>query len=359
MEASGADHRITYDLDGADLPALTDHAFAVWHFLPMAMTRGEDIFVEGPVDAEVLVNARRMVRTWELWCPDTFKHIEIGARETIRSTPQPDKLTFFSGGMDSTYMLLEKGHQSDTQTILTVQGMDYKLDRSTQFDALLDMTQPLLDKLNYRRIILRTNAPTIARGFQAWGMSLAGHGFLLSGLFGRAEFAADFNMEQDMAISPWGLNHVTGAYFKGTGFAMRARNEDVSRTLKAARIGADPLALTTTSFCKIKDVRPRNCGTCSKCVRSKLAFAATLAKQPDIFLEGGLSRTQVDGIDLSNTIERTLFIDCYQEARARGTIDKVPGLEDRFRNEIAAPARRLNLGQLRKSAKKALRKLRS
>jgi hypothetical protein len=133
-----------------------------------------------------------------------------------------------------------------------------------------------------------------------------------------------------MLAFPWGLNHVTNRYLKGTNFQLEPRCENHTRANKAGSVALNPLALKAVSFCKRREVRPDNCGTCTKCVRTKVMFAATLGYQPDIFLDPTFDEDTVNSINLDDKNEQAFFVDLCQIARSRGTIGLVPGLADRF-----------------------------
>lgn len=331
VSLQGAPEPIFYEIQGIDLPPLADHSFAVWHVLPHAMRRGYDIHIDGPVDPVVIQNAVRFSRTWEMWLPNRFREISITASEEVPfSSNATSGLSFFSGGIDSTYMLLEQGKRMPEAVALTVHGMDYKVDNAVGFQGLRDKTSPLLSLLNYRTIVLKTNVSTIARGAHGWGLSLAGSAFLFSGLFKNAHFAADFSWEQDMVSFPWGLNHVTNRYFRGTTFALSPLSENVTRTEKLELIASNQDALHTVSFCKDQSIRPQNCGNCGKCLRAKAIFVAMTGQLPEIFIDNTFTKASIDNQTLRSNVHRAFFIDLYQQAKTRGTLHLLPGMEQKM-----------------------------
>lgn len=345
----GATTPIYYEVEGIDLPPLRDHNFAVWHALPLALRNGWDLHVDGPVDEEVLRNANCMAQVWEAWQPQQFRAVSVSASETAgdcNAGERREDVTFYSGGIDSTYMLTRLGRRSARSVALIVHGMDYNPEQDGPFSALMQRTAPLLQSLNYDRVVLRTNASRIASGHHAWGMALAGHGFLFSGLFKRANFAADFTWMQDLVTFPWGLNHVTNRLFRCASFEVVPRCEDATRCEKAGALASDPQALQATSFCKRRDVRPDNCGKCSKCLRTKVMFAAMTGEIPaGVFLDPSFSEREIYAIDLSSTIERVCFVDAYQQARLKGTLSQFPGIEKRFSREVAAISARARISR--------------
>ncbi|RIA00708.1 hypothetical protein D1122_03405 [Cereibacter sphaeroides] len=327
IELSGGNRSISYAIAGVDLPELTDMSFAVWHMLPLAMKSGTDLHVDGPVDPLTCENAERMARTWELWRPQDFGAVKVTALPGgSRRTGRGEDLVMFSGGVDSTYMLLERGRRPEPAAALTVQGMEYGHGADAQFQRSLRHSQPLLDALNYRRITVTSDLRQSVKGYHTYASVIAGYAFLFGDLFKAGLFAADLSWEQDLLLFPWSLNHVTNRYFISGDFACRALNDDVTRAQKVEAIAGSPVALSSVSFCIDKSIRPQNCGRCRKCVRTKAMFAGLTGAVPEgVFLDPGPPRiTRADMLG----DERAFIFDLYQRIRERGRLDAVPGLQE-------------------------------
>lgn len=349
VEICGGSQTIFFEVEEVSLPPLHDFSFAVWSLLPVAMRDGFDIEIDGPVDPVVADNARRFSRCWELWMPGVFHEVRVaGSEPSDRSEGNRPDLMLFSGGVDSTHMLLRRGRREPRSTVLTLQST---MENAEGFAALLRRTQPVLDDLNYDRMIVRTNAipfrPGMSRGgpklkpikFHSYALLLAGPAFLLSDLFSEAYFAADFSWEQDVPAFPYGSNHITNRYLRGLSFRLQVLDDDVTKTTKIANIAAKWTALPTLSFCIRKEHRPLNCGTCDKCVRTKAIFAVMLGHMPDIFYDRSFGPELLRVLDLSNGKRRAFLVDLYQHARDRGAISAVPGLEERFQECVGWTAK--------------------
>ncbi len=344
VEIHGTPSPLFYELNGLDLPPVTDAAFAVWHILPWAMKLGFDYHIAAPVDPVVLANAEKLTRIWEMWLPHKFRELRITAEGV---PPQPPSvrgrdLTFYSGGIDSTHMLLQLGRRPEPVTAITVHGMDYVADNHAGFQGLLAKTQPLLEALNYRRITLRSNASLVAKGSHGWGMALSGHAFLLSGLFENGVFAADLSHEQDVGgLEPWGQNHVTNRYFRGRDFRFQSLCEETTRAEKTIDIVRDPLALAAASFCKDRTVRPNNCGHCVRCARAKVMFLGMTGKIPPVFIDNAYGDHTIQALKFEDKEEQMFLIDTYQHARRLGFLPLIQGLEARIdearRNPLRLP----------------------
>lgn len=333
---------VFYEVEGMDLPPV-DASFAIWHLLWLAARRKEGrLHIAGSVDPVVLERANQMSRTWELWQPARWWPVTVTADQlSAPAQGAGGPLTLFSGGVDSTDMLMSLGRQETRGTALTIHGMDYPLSAPDQFSELLASTGELLGELNYRSVVLRTSARSICQGDLAWGMALAGCAFVFSTAFSKAQVAADLSWEQDAVSFPWGINHITNRYFGGTSFSLDYVGEHRTRTTKVRDIARSDLALRSISLCNnMQAARPRNCGRCQKCLRTKASFAVVLGYQPDIFADASFGPEEIARLNLSDKFEKAFFVDLYQYARHNGTLKALPWLEQRYVRDILEPARR-------------------
>ena len=295
---------------------------------------GRALHIDGAVDPTVIRNARRLSRIWEMWAPDKFHEIEVsgsGAWRPRNLERAPD-IHLFSGGVDSAFSLVQIGRRApEPGHVLTVHGTDYTLENTRGFTRLLMKTDPLLEDLNYRRVVIRSN---VAQHTKKTNLKLT-HGFLFAGclflmrqIFHEGLIAADSTPELDMLVFPWGTNHVTNGYFAGEDFSMRTLSLDYSRADKTELLSRHPLACSTISCCKVRAKRPENCGLCTKCVRTKIMFVASTGAVPPIFAEAALTEAQVRSMDLSKRNEYAHFCDIYAKARDCGNLDKIPGFQE-------------------------------
>jgi hypothetical protein len=324
IEVAGFGEPVLFEVAGLELKDLQDHTFAAWLLLPWAMQTGEAIEVDGPVDSLAIKNIMRFSKAWELWEPKKFHTVKVVASSEPLPTEKTEDFVFYSGGLDSTDMLLQLGKQARPTTALTVQGFDYSPSADSSFAKLREQMAPLLEELNYNQVMLRISRKS--GGYHSWGLQLASAGFLFADHFRKGLFSADYNWEQDMAVFPRGSNHITNRYFKGDNFQISGLCEDRTRAMKAQTVARHPIAIKSVSFCKRKEFRPKNCGTCKKCLRTKAMFAA-LGEKPDIFVDGSYDPSFLKSIDLNNKIERAFFVDLCQMAQEGGTLDQIPEMK--------------------------------
>jgi hypothetical protein len=327
------DTDLSWEITGASLPPLSDYSFAVWSLLPDAIRRGRgfDIEIDGPVSAETCRQAELLSLIWEAWQPDSFAAIRVTADPPLPRAVTPHKiLHLFSGGMDSTHMLLARGRQTKRGTVLTKckSGDDGA-------DALLRQTDPLLERLNYDRIVLRTNFRVRRPNHHSYNMQIAAWAFIFSDLFSEAHFAAERTWEQDFQVHPWGLNHATHRRFKTERFALRCQHEDLKRSEKVEIVAGDPIALRSLSICRDQSALPGNCGVCYKCQIAKAMFAIMTGAVPAIFHDTSVGADALGALAIDRADKRAFpfdasLIEMYQAARAFGRLDVVPGLADAF-----------------------------
>lgn len=331
------DFHAQFVVSGIDLPADADGNFAVWHLLPFAMRRGFDLRINRPLDPFVIANAERFSRVWEMWAPELFQAVRVSGRGTWRRPPRKRKpaISLYSGGVDSTFMLTNRGRLKERGNVLTVHGADYGPKDRTGFSTLIARTDQLLESLNYDRITIWSDNRA-----QSWvityGCGLASSVFLLSDLFEIGIIGADYTPEQDMAVVPMGSNHITNPLLAGSDFSLQTDCTEVLRSQKVKHLAGNPTALQALSFCIDKSVHPDNCGVCRKCVRTKAMFLASTGACPDIFRDQTLTADHLRSVDLTIRSEFACFCDLYNCAVDNGTLHLVPGLEQRRVEHLAA-----------------------
>lgn len=330
------------------------HDFAAFMFLPIAMRAGRALHVDGAGDPTTAENANALSRVWEVWQPELFQAVEVTFEKSAVQSKGAGELVLFSGGVDSTFNILEKSRTGARPTLLTIQGFDYGYDDRERFEHLMEQTRPFVDSVSDRRISVHTN---IYRAYEKAGVEAGiGHGFalasclfLFSDQFEYGEISADYTPAQDFIVHPWGTNHLTNEMFASSTYRMRTGGAHMTRAGKTGVISSDPVALKSLSFCVDYSSRPHNCGKCSKCVRTKAMFVAQTGSEPAIFVQPGLTPDNIAAWNFDKKYERAFFQDLYQTAHRMGNAHRLPGIEfvaDRFFGRVAAaptvPPRKMN-----------------
>jgi hypothetical protein len=316
-----------------NFPATPSDDFAAFLFLPIAMRLGRSLRIIGAGDAVTAQNAEQLSGIWELWLPTFFHKIDVSF-ETDRVTPAGSgSLVLYSGGADSTYNLLTRKQHGESQSLLTVHGLDYGFDSDKQFARLVVKSSPFADFISDEWIKVRTDAYA---SYRPLGITTGvGHGFALAAAlflqnhrYKTPVISADYTRAQDLAVVPWGTNHVTNDLFASSTYRLETANTGVSRSEKLAALAASPIALDSLSFCGDEEFRPLNCGRCAKCIRTKAMFLATVGHEPPIFICAGLDRKSLRRWKAWKRKERTFFMDFYAAARSSEHLDMMPWYDE-------------------------------
>lgn len=323
-----------FDVDGIELPSETDASFAVWALLPMAMEEGFNLHINQPIDPKVAANAERLSQIWEMWVPSRYRSTSVSGQGNWSRAPRVrlPQVQLFSGGIDSTFSILENRNSQNRGVVATVCGIDKT--EETNFAPLIAKTEPILKYLNCSRILIRTNAKRKPSSL-THGLTLASCLFLLSDLFDQGTLAADSTRAMDLVEWPWGNNHVTNEYFAGSDFAVRTVGVEVGRTEKIASIARAGIDLRALSFCRTS-VIPSNCGTCPKCIRTKAMLLITTGSIPEIFIDNSLDERLMRRM----IHPRTELFDLYVYAKKHGSLNKIPSLVSLVEESRGSPGAR-------------------
>jgi hypothetical protein len=315
---------VFFAVDGVDLPSTVDASFAVWALLPLAMERGSDLHINRPVDPQVAANAEQVSRIWEMWTPARYRSVKVSGQGAWSRTPalRRPQVQLFSGGIDSTFSILQNRDANPGGYVATVCGVDRTDD--SNFEPLMVKTEPLVQALGYNRIAIRTNVQREPTAF-THAFTLAASMFLLSDLFEQGTLAADSTHAEGMLWFPWGSNRVTNPFLTGSDFSVQTVRAEARRTQKIASIVAAGIDPRWLSFCRKRGVMPENCGRCDKCSRTKVMFLAATGSIPEIFVDNGFDEALVSRMARQPSDRAHLF-DIYHCAQDRGVLNEIPGL---------------------------------
>lgn len=336
VEIVGESDTIVFELSHPEEVDRRSGVFAAWVLLPLAMIKGRDIRIHAGGDEVTQRNFEALTQIWATWMPEHFQPAKVFFAEAYH----PEKaasdcdLLLFSGGVDSTYNLLLRHEAKKEQVLLTIHGIDYKVDDPERYGRLLKKTDPLVQMVGSRRIFLKTDAYAVYKR-NLIGIDV-GHAFVLAaGLFlygakyRNGEISADRSVIEDYMAAPWGTNGITNPLFESSSFRMHTANLDMSRAGKLPLLRRYPVALHALSFCKDYSFRPENCGVCSKCIRTKAMFLASDTALPDIFADSSFDKELFVHQELGQG-SRVKLADIYNTARRNGLLGNFPGLRERL-----------------------------
>jgi hypothetical protein len=311
--------------------------FAAWLFLPVAMRTGQALHVEGEGSEEIIRNAMRISESWESWMPHHFNTVDVSFDRPSRRYPGETggkrSLCLYSGGIDSTHALLSRHRAGEAQTLLTVHGMDYRLEDEQKFGTLKSKIAPFSRLVGDGHIFVRTNAYATYKKYKvnlpdaphvSHIFALAGCTFLFSEKYENVFIASDCRLDQQFRTPPWGSNSVTNAYFDDGCTRLGTLDDHLTRTEKMPLLLTCKEALSSVSFCNNYRMRPDNCGRCEKCMRTKLMFFVACGTVPEIFSDMSIPSDWHRDFDIEIEYQRVMLLDILTCARRTSRFSQVP-----------------------------------
>ena len=274
-----------------------------------AMGSNQDIYVDGRMTRSALLNLVAFQEAWCRWKPDVYKRIKIEPLSLTDDAPRarPQSIAAFSCGVDAIFTALR--HASDRfalNSVMLVHGFDVPTSRADQFDKLVERARPLLQRLNMRPRLVRTNIAELR--LQNWHDSFLAqiscclHNYSHEFRFGLTGGGEPY----DALVLPWGQNPCTDYLLSGDAFSIVHDGAAYSRTEKIAIIAKDPIATQAVKVCWEAADLSTNCGTCEKCVRTWLNFKAVGIDNPSCFT-GEITPDQIRLIRFGDESQRAGF----------------------------------------------------
>jgi len=248
--------------------------------LPLAMSLGEPLKVEGSVSQDLLVNLLEVMAVYKTFFPKTCDVIDVRAQGVARPLIDTTRVgSFFSGGVDSLYNIAEMrrlnkvyGSRSVTDLWL-VQGMDIALDQ----DALWEETKArIFDQVRpedgLRFVDVRTNARQVHDRYVDWrdlgfscilgGIAKCFAPIVSSALIGSYARYADLipHCSSPMVDPLWSWDKQRIRHF-----SCRVDRQEKIDTV----VSETPHLLEGLRVCYKNTKGTYNCGVCEKCMRTQ------------------------------------------------------------------------------------------
>ena len=294
-DAGGAEIRVLYEIfDGAtrDYPNAWDgFLFGALLFL---MKSGLPVRVHGPLSRSAMQNLEEVQAFWRMWRPSVYGQVEIVPDRIVdleRSKPGRRAIAGFSGGVDSTFTVLRHrtglsgAHPYNLDAVLMVHGFDIDFVNRDDFARAAERARPFLAKMG---VALRTARTTLKESnLQNWEDS---HACQLASCLHQFSDEFEFGMIASTASYanpelPYGSNPVVDHLLSGDAMSLVYDGAGSLKTEKVAAIAKDPVAMAGLRFCWEGKDQSRNCGRCSKCVRTRLMFLLAGVQNPACFDE--------------------------------------------------------------------------
>src|SRR5262245_39546223 len=216
--------------------------------LPLAVTLRQPLRVRAPVDPVLFANIPRLMDTWAAWYRRRFPWVRPVAVDAPLQATAPDpgpreSAAFFSGGVDSFYMILGN---PEIRRLLCVRGFDIPLRVPEEFERLRNRLASAAEELGRELVDVATNLRDTRARMTRWGH--LGHGCALAGValalgprFHSVHIAATHS---DGSVHPWGSHPETDPLLStsltrfvhdGVGVSRSEKTEFLSRSDVAMR----------------------------------------------------------------------------------------------------------------------------
>ena len=327
---------LVFNLNNGDFTEKEEVDFAVWVCLPIAMHKAANLLILGKGSNCTKKNAERLTDIWSSWLPEKYSMVNVDfteVREIDEKKASENKvLMCFSGGVDSTYSLINYEFNGVKPDLLTLQGMDYPIDDSMKFNQSINKTEHLVSGLVNKRFFVASNAYDVYRRYKiktshSYIFLLSTVANYLSNNHSHWVLAADHAWYQQFEAFPYGSTFATNRYFDTGDFKLITHGEDVTRSEKLFSISSNIKALKSISFCKDKKIRPENCGVCPKCLRTKFMFLASVGKIPEgVFLDPITPENSKIKFSNNREFNQSYIKDTYKTAYRNNNLQLVPDI---------------------------------
>ncbi len=278
MDATGVSpERIWFDVEDALAPALATSGNP-WLalLLPFALTTGESLRIDLPVDSLLREGVEGLQRVWHGWFPEL---LPIAIDASIASTRTRDGTSrtgaFFSGGLDSFHTLLRHAeggdavHRIPIDDLVTVWGFDIPLGNGEAFRRLAARVEDIARRTSTTSVTLATNLRESVWNRTNWGRmgqgpALAAVAHALEGRLGRVLVPSSIRFQSQR---PWGTHPLTDPLLSTSHLEVRNDGAASSRAEKLAAVVGSQLAMEHLHVCWMGE-DDHNCGNCEKCLRT-------------------------------------------------------------------------------------------
>lgn len=255
-----------------------------------AMRNCKKLKIKGAISEKLRRNITIFQEAWHCHFPHLYNLVEIEpsgvipSRKLIKDPDENNSVLTFSGGVDSMFSLLRR--QNEKQLIpseqinsaLLVHGFDIPSSNQVDFDNLRKRIEKITDsvgiELNVLKTSFRASLPT--NWDHSHGAALAGALHLYSGLSSMGMIASsDPYNYVSFVPHAWGSSPATDYLLSGSQMEIIHDGAGYSRPQKLAYLAEHwPSILKLAQFCWSSKVRSTNCGTCDKCVQTRLSLLA-------------------------------------------------------------------------------------
>ena len=298
--------------------------------LPLAVTLGEPLRLSLPVDPLLLSNASRLMRIWSQWYPELRPvSLEAEAEPTRPAPGARASAAFFSGGVDSFYMVLRDRNgtrPADVPAIdrlLLVRGFDIPVAADAEFERLRASLSQAAEAMGLELVDVATNLRAVRFREAAWdrlshGSALASVGLAAERGFHSLCIAAT---HYDGPVKPWGSQPETDPLLSTGITRIFHVGLLIPRREKTESIAASDVAMRHLHVC-YRLSSADNCCNCMKCLLAMLTLEVlgALERCPPL-RRRSLDLNRVRRLVVDSRPYLRLYRDLEARARAGGRED--------------------------------------
>ncbi len=244
-----------------------------------AMVRGEPLELDTEFTASptLLEGLEQIQEVLTAWVP-ALRRVPVTARPAPPPAARPGAATFFSGGVDSLYTLLER--KDEIARAVHIRGFDYRRE-NLQLGAEIDgRNREFLEARGKAFTIVESNLrdlyDAVGVHVHLWHGSHLGSVALVLG-FERMFVPASLTWAE---LVPWGSHPVTDPLWGNGAVRLIHHGLEAGRLEKLKRIADDPGALSLMRVCP--GFRDYSCGVCEKCLRTRVALRLAGLRSPNL-----------------------------------------------------------------------------
>ena len=249
--------------------------------IPLAVTLGEPLRIDRPIDRKLYDNVQELMRIWVDWYPHlNIVPIEAEIVEAEHPITPGRMASFFSGGVDSFHTVLHYDASADTNLhnpiddLIFVWGFDVPLRNRDGFARIRDSLQSAALDLGKELVVVATNLRE-TRCRKADFSSLAHASILSSAALVLNGFYSEVlvpSSSDHRLLRPWGSHPKTDPLYSTNRTHFVHYGFEFSRVNKTAYLTQSDVAMRSLRVCWLSD-SGGNCGVCNKCSRTKLTLA--------------------------------------------------------------------------------------
>lgn len=257
--------------------------------LLMAMKLEADIYIHGNVSKELLANLTEFQHVWKRWYPELYFLVEIKVDHIRENEVRVDgAVSAFSGGADAQFTAYRHAKEKagySTQSLragVFVHGFDIPIDDTESFSGAAKKAAESLGDLDLTLLMVKTNIRKVLpiNWEHHCGAALAS---VLCGLKNYAGIGLIGSSDTYERLPPWGSHPMTDPLLSSGSFRVIHDGSGFTRTDKLKVIADWPLGIQNLRVCWEGDQLDRNCGSCEKCVRTRMNFLVAGIVNPSCF----------------------------------------------------------------------------